>query len=88
MEVLNSDKLLLRIGCSIMPCIQSVSNACNYCIDQPNTRLDAINQIKIYLLNIIAHNQSCFSASTYKPLNKKYASRYYEYQSNNCIMFL
>ena len=30
-EVLNSHKLSLRIGCSIMPCIQSVWSMCEVC---------------------------------------------------------
>ena len=29
MQVLNSHEMSLRIGCSIIPCIQSVSSACN-----------------------------------------------------------
>ena len=31
---LKSHKLSLRIGCSIIPCIQSVRIACSYCINQ------------------------------------------------------
>ena len=34
MQVLNTPEMSLRIGCSIIPCIQSVSSACSYRINQ------------------------------------------------------
>ena len=52
-----SHKLSLRIVCSNIPCIQSVSNACTYCINQQFFR-HTCNQIKYtfgwkqYILNL------------------------------------